>query len=155
MSSGRVAVALNPVLVGVPDDRLGGRADDQFLIQLRLGIDDDHFLAGPARIIDRLEPVVRDDRAFLGEPLGHLFLFGEEALGNEQREVGVDVAGVLEHAIEGPLHFLPKGVAGRLDDHAPADVGVLGQPGLLDDVDVPLGIILGAGRDLFGHVRSF
>ena len=88
-----------------------------------------------------LEPVVRDDGALLGEALGHLLFLGEEALGDEQREVGVDVAGVLEQAVEGALHLLPDGVAVRLDDHAAADVGVLGQPGLLDDVEVPLGIV--------------
>ena len=78
---------------------------------------------------DGLEPVVRDDGAFLGEALGHLLFLGEERLGNEQRKVGVDVAGVLEHAIEGALHLLPDGVAVRLDDHAAAHVGVLRQAG--------------------------
>ena len=92
-----------------------------------------------------LEPVVRDDGALLGEALGHLLFLGEEALGDEQREVGVDVAGVLEHAVEAALHLLPDGVAVRLDDHAAADVGVLGQPGLLDDVEVPLGVIRARG----------
>ena len=33
-----------------------------------------------------LEPIVRDDGAFLGEPLGHLLFLGEERLGDEQRE---------------------------------------------------------------------
>ena len=100
---------------------------------------------------DRLEPVVRDDGALLGEALGHLLFLGQERLGNEQREVGVDVAGVLEHAVEGPLHLLPDGVAVRLDDHAAADVGVLGQPGVLDDVEIPLRIVLRPRRDLLGH----
>ena len=77
-----------------------------------------------------LQPVVRDDGALLGEALGHLLFLGEEALGDEQREVGVDVAGVLEHAVEAALHLLPDGVAVRLDDHAAAHVGVLGQPGV-------------------------
>ena len=74
-------------------------------------------------------------------------------LGMKSGKVGVDVAGVLEHAIEGPLHLLPDGVAVRLDDHAAAHVGVLRQAGVLDDVEIPLGIILVAGSDLFRHER--
>ena len=99
-----------------------------------------------------LEPIVGDDGAFLGEALGHLLFLGQERLGDEQREVGVDVAGVLEHAVEGPLHLLPDGVAVRLDDHAAAHVGVLGQAGALDDVEIPLGVILGTRGDLLSHI---
>ncbi len=44
--------------------------------------------------------MVRDDGALLGEALGHLLFLGQEALGNEQGEVGVDVAGVLEETVE-------------------------------------------------------
>ena len=35
----QVAIALNPVLVRLPDDRLGGRPNDERLFELRLGID--------------------------------------------------------------------------------------------------------------------
>jgi hypothetical protein len=97
---------------------------------------------------------VRDDGAFLGEALGHLLFLGEEALGDEQREVGVRVPGVLEHPVEGPLHLLPDGIAVRLDDHAAADVAVLGQPGVLHDIEIPLRIILRPRRDLLGHDES-
>ena len=69
----------------------------------------------------------------------------QEAHRNEQREVGVLVPGLLEHRVEPPLHVLPDRVAPRLDDHAAADVGVLGQVGRLDDLLVPLGIVFGAG----------
>ena len=141
----QIAIALDPVLVGVPDDRLGGGPDDQRLFELGVGIDDQPF-AG-----DRLEPMMRDDGAFLGEALGHLLFLGEERLGDEQRKVGVDVAGVLEHAVEGPLHLLPDGVAVRLDDHAAAHVGVLRQAGVLDDVEIPLRVIVAAFGDRFGH----
>ena len=76
-----------------------GGPNDQRLFELGVGIDLD-ALAG-----DGLEAVVRDDGALLGEALGHLLFPGQERLGNEQREIGVDVAGVLEHAIEGALHL--------------------------------------------------
>ena len=36
----QVAVGMNPILVGVPDDGLGGRTDDEFFFQFGLGIDD-------------------------------------------------------------------------------------------------------------------
>src|SRR5262249_25945626 len=50
------------------------------------------------------------------------------------------------------LHPLPDGVAVRLDDHAAADVGVLGKSGALDDVEIPLRVVVGPFGDLFGHV---
>ena len=47
----------------------------------------------------------------------------------------------LNMPVQGALHLLPDRIAVRLDDHAAADVGVLGQPGTLHDVEVPLGIV--------------
>ena len=97
---------------------------------------------------------MRDDRAFLGEALDVLGLLLQVAQRNEQREVGVLVAGGLEHPVEQPLHVLPERVAPRLDDHAAADVGVLGEIGRPDDLLIPLGkILLARWRDgvLLGH----
>jgi hypothetical protein len=91
--------------------------------------------------------VVGDDRALLGEALDVLGLLLEERQRDEQREVRVDVAGVLEHAVEDPLHVLPQRVAPRLDHHAAAHRRVLGQVGGLDDLLVPLGVVVGAGGD--------
>jgi hypothetical protein len=84
------------------------------------------------------------------EALDVFGLLLQEALGDEEGEVGVDVPGVLEHAVEGPLHALPQGVAVGLDDHAAAHVGVLGEPGAVDDVEIPLRVVLGPARDLVG-----
>ena len=94
-----------------------------------------------------------DDGAFLGESLGHLLFAGQERFGNEEREISVDVAGVLEHAVEGRCMLFPDGVAMRLDDHAAAHVGVLGQAGALHDVEIPLGIILCTRRNLLSHIE--
>src|SRR5262249_542965 len=126
--------------VGVPDDRLGRRPDDQLLLQLRLGIHLDFAGVG-------LQPVVRDDGALLGEALGHLLFALKEALGDEQREIGVDGAGRLEGAVEAALHVLPEGVAVGFDDHTAADVGILGQPGAVDDVLIPLRVVGGSAGD--------
>jgi hypothetical protein len=93
------------------------------------------------------QPVVGDHRALLGEALDVRRLLLEERQRDEQREVRVDVAGVLEHAVEDPLHVLPQRVAPRLDHHAAAHRRVLGQVGGLDDLLVPLGVVFGAGGD--------
>ena len=93
-----------------------------------------------------LQPMVRHHRALLGEALDVLGLLLQEAHRDEQREVGVLVPGGLEHRVEPPLDVLPDGVAPRLDDHAAADVGVLGQVGGLHDLLVPLGVVFFAGR---------
>ena len=72
---------------------------------------------------------------------------GQEALRDEQREVGVLVAGVLEHLVERALHLLPDGVAVRPDDHAAAHRAVVGQLGPGDQLVVPGTEISGAGGE--------
>jgi hypothetical protein len=65
-----------------------------------------------------LELECGDDGALHREALDVLGLLREEALGDEQREVGVDVAGRLEAAVEVALDRLPDGVAlGRMTMH--------------------------------------
>ena len=49
------------------------------------------------------------------EPLDVLGLLEQQALGDEQREVGVDMPGGLEAVVELPLDLLPDGIAvGRM-----------------------------------------
>ena len=88
---------------------------------------------------------MRDDGAFLGEALDVFRLLLEIRQRDEEREVGVLVAGLLEHPIEDRLHPLPHRVAERLDDHASADRRLLGEIGRLDDLLIPLRVVLGAG----------
>ena len=107
-----------------------------------------------------LQPVMRDHRAFLGEAFHVLRFLREVAERNEEREVGVLVAGGLEHRIELPLHVFPDAVAPGLDHHAAAHVGVLGQIRRADDLLIPFGKIfvaarrdrgLGNGSGMIGH----
>src|SRR2546422_7138498 len=77
-----------------------------------------------------------------------LGLAREEALWDEQGEVGVLVPRRLEHRVQGALHQLPHAVAERPDDHAAADGRVIGQLRLLDDIGIPLAEVLRAWRDL-------
>ena len=82
----QVAIRLHPLGVHRADDRLAGRPDDQRLFEL----------ARPGRSLPsgaRLQPMMRDDRAFLGEALDVLGFLLQEAERDEQREVGVLVAG--------------------------------------------------------------
>ena len=129
----KVAPRLDPVLVGIPDDGLGGRAHDQFLFQLRIGIDH-HALA----VGRHLKAVVRNHGAFLGEPFHMLGFPAQERFGDEQREIGVHVSRFLEHLVKLVLHLLPDGIAIGLDDHAAADSRLLGQIGLHHQIVVPL-----------------
>ena len=76
-----------------------------------------------------LEAMMRDDGAFLGEALDVLGLLFQKAQRDEQREIGVLMAGLLEHPIEHALHVFPEGIAPRLDHHAAAHGGILGQIG--------------------------
>ena len=63
------------------------------------------------------------------------------------------VAGCLKAAVQLLLDQLPDTVAPRLDHHAAAGFRILGEVGGFDDLLIPLGEILGAGRGdggLFG-----
>ena len=84
----------------------------------------DH-LRGAVRLLLRLQAMMRDHGALRGEALGVLRLLLQIAQRDEQREVGVLVAGGLEHHVELALDVLPDAVAPRLDDHAAAHLGVL------------------------------
>ena len=133
---GQVAPGLDPLGVHVPDDGLRGRPDGQPFLELLLAAD-------------------RHPGHLGREALDVLGLLLQEALGDEQREIGVDVAGGLDPAVQEPLDVLPDGVAVRADDHHPLHRGVVGQLGLLDDLEVPAGKILGFGRDLADQALVF
>ncbi len=138
----QVAVRLDPLGVGRPDDRLRGGADDERLGELRGGRG-----AHPAICAD-LQAVMRDHGALLGEPFHVRRLFFQVADRDEEREIGVPVPRCLEERVELPLDRFPEAVAPRLDDHAAAHVGVLGQVRRADDLLVPFGeVFVAAGRD--------
>ena len=126
----QVAVALDPALEGVADDRLRRRPDDQRLLQFGLRI-------GLQLAVDLLQPVMGDDRHLLGEAFDVLGLPGDEAQGNEQREIAVLVAGFLDPPVERLLQQLPDAVAPRLDHHAAAHRRRLRQIRVADHVLVP------------------
>jgi len=118
---GQVAIALDPLRVLVPDDRLAGWANDQRLFELSFRVGDQSLTV---RI--GLQSVVGDHRALFGKPFDVLGFLLEERLGDEEREVGIDVPSLLEHIVESSLHEFPDGVAMGFDNHAPANVRILG-----------------------------
>src|SRR4026207_405713 len=102
------------------------------------------------RVAQRGPPADRDPGALGREALDVLLLALEQALRDEEREVGVDVAGLLDAPVHVALHVLPDAVAVGLDDHAALDRAVVGEVGLEHDVQVPLRVILGLRGDLLG-----
>jgi hypothetical protein len=77
-----------------------------------------------------------------------LALFHEQAFGNEQREVGVDVTGVFEPSVEPLLYELPDGVTVRTDDHAALHGRVIRELGTTNNIEIPTPEVLRLGRDL-------
>ena len=107
-----------------------------------------HFWYITPKIVSDVGPDDQPLFEVLGAALGHpghlrrealdvLGLLQQQALGNQQREVGVDVAGRLDPVVELPLDQLPDGVAVRPDDHEALDRRIVGQLGLADDVQIP------------------
>jgi hypothetical protein len=135
----QVAPRLDPARERGANDHFGGRADDQRLFELGLGVGDQ------AAVSVGLEAVVRDDGHFLGEPVDVLGLLLEVRERDEEREIAVFVAGRLDPVVEQALDPLPDAIAPGADDHAAADAGFLGEVGLGDDGLVPGGEIRLAG----------
>ena len=101
-------------------------------------------------------PRVRDIRDLRREAFDVLGFLGQQAVGDEQRKVRVDVSGRLDPRVERLLDQLPDRVAVRPDDHAALDRRVVGQLGSPHDVEIPAREILRTGCD-FGDetCRSF
>jgi hypothetical protein len=93
-------------------------------------------------VLALLESMVRDHRHLLGEALDVLGLLLEVAQRDEEREVGVDGARLLDRAIEGALHQLPDPVAPGPDHHRSADVVELRDLGVADHSLEPLREVL-------------
>ena len=144
----QIPIRLDPAGVGGTDDGLGGRTDNERLVQ---------FPGRHQFTVLLLEPVMGDDRTFLGESLDMLRFFFEKAERDEERKVSVHMPGRLEHDIKLTLHVFPDPPAPRLDDHAAAHIGIFRQVGGFDDLLIPLGKIVGAGRGdggLHGKLRD-
>lgn len=147
---GEVAVAGRPAREGCADNGFRRGADDEGFRELP---GRDHVCFSGGFILLGFQPVVGNYGAFRCKAfsmLGFLFQVGD---GDEQGEVGIGVAGVLEALVQVLLDEFPDGVAPRLDDHAAAHFGVFRHVGSLDDLLVPLGEVLGAGGGDCGLLR--
>ena len=95
---------------------------------------------------------MRDNGAFLGKAFRVFLFFFEKRFGNEQGKVRINMPGRFEHIVERPLHLFPDRVTVRLDDHAAADGRILSEVSTLDDLVVPLGIVLRSCWKPFCHI---
>ena len=144
----QIAVAFHPAGEGSTDDRLRSWTNHKRLGQFAGG---DH-LDRAIRLLLRFETMMRDHRTLGGETFGMLRLFFEITQRNQQREIGVHMAGGLELRIELALDVFPQAVTPRLDHHAAAHLGVLRHVGGTHDLLVPFGKIFVACRSDGGGV---
>ena len=77
-----------------------------------------------------LQAVVGHHCAFLGEAFHVFCLAAEEALGDEEGEVGILHACLLKHVVQHSLHLLPYSVTVRFDNHTSSHVSLLRKVGL-------------------------
>ena len=131
--NGQIAVALHPLGVHLADDGLRGRTDDQLFGEL-------------------LPACVRDDGDLGSKALDVLGLALQIALGDQQGEIGVLMAGRLETLIHLLLNDLPDGVTVGPDDHRALDGAIIDQLGLEHHVGIPLGKVLVHVRNLFDKI---
>ena len=128
----QVAVGLHDVGVVLAEERLAGGTHAQALLQF--------FVAA-----------VGHPRHFRRKALDVIFLFIEQAFGDEHRHADVLVSRRLEHPVQNMLHQFPNGIAVRTDHHTPFHAGVFDEFRFFDDVGIPLGKILVHGGDGLHH----
>ena len=129
---------MDPVFVGVPDDGLGSRTDDQLFVELGCWVD-----VNALAVFRSLETIVGHHGALLGEACHVLSLTREETLGDEHREICVLYTCLLKHLVELLLHLLPDGVAVWFDDHTTAYWRQFSEVGFHYQVVIPLAVVLG------------
>ena len=132
----QVAIRLNPIAEGFAYDRFRCGPDDKRLIQ---------FLAAG----------MRDDRQFRTEAFDMLRFPPDVTLRNEEREIGVLVAGLLEAPVQARFYGFPDFIAVGLDDDATTHRAGRCQVGSINNFVVPARKIFALGGDsLFGHFCS-
>jgi hypothetical protein len=119
----QIPVRADPLGHHLADDRLRGRPDDQRLLEL--------LAAG-----------VGDDRQLRRETLDVLGLALQVARRDQQREVGVEVTGLLDAPVDVGLQQLPHPVSVGADYHCAPDRAAVDQLALEDDLVVPGGEVL-------------
>src|SRR2546421_9707217 len=87
-----------------------------------------------------------DNRKLWRKSLDVVFLLVDEAAGNQHRKRHVLMAGGLESAVQRLLEGFPQGPAGGTEGHAAAHRRAGGGLGFEDQMVVPLGENLCAGR---------
>ncbi len=92
-----------------------------------------------------------DDSTLFGKTFDVLSFFRQKRLGDKEREIGVFVTCFFQHAVQGIAQFLPQGISIGTDDHRTAHWRVVCQLCASYNIDVPLGVIFGAGRDSVSH----
>ncbi len=88
---------------------------------------------------------------FRSEALHVLGLFFQKRVGYEQREIGVYVPGFLKPQIEMSLDIFPQGIPRRTHDHTSPDRSIIRKFRRLDNILIPLGIILFFGCYVSSH----
>ena len=96
---GQIAIALDPLCIGCADDGFGCRADDEGFFEFARGLQTAAWFG--------FEAMMGDDSAFLGESFDMFGFLFKETDRNEQREIGIDVAGRLESEIQLAVECFP------------------------------------------------
>ena len=143
----KVTPRFNPSLVGVPDDGLRSRTDDEFLFEFCGRI---HNHACSIRVFH--QTVMRHHGALFRKSLHVLGLPAEERLRNEKREICVLMPCFLEFPVQNMLHLFPDCIAVRLDYHTSSDCGTLRQISLHHKVVIPLRVILRPFCNFLCHI---
>ena len=135
---GQIAVAGGPAGESRTDDGFRSGPDDEGFRKLPGG---NHACLAGGFILLRFQPVVGDYGAFRGEAFGMLRFLFQIGDRNQEGEIGVRVAGVLEALVQVFLNEFPDGVTPWLDDHAATHCRLFSQISLNNQIIIPLTIV--------------
>ena len=133
--NGKVAVALHPLGEHRVDDRLGGGAKHQWLLEL-------------------FATRVRDHGRFRRKAFHVLRFLLQERFRNEQRKIRILMARRLELVVERALHALPDPIAVGANDHAALHGRIVRQLAAQHHLVVPRAEVRGARREFLAVSHS-
>ena len=144
----QIAPALHPTRKGSADHGFRCWPNHQRFFQFGIRINNQ-----PA-IFAFHQPMMRDNRHFLGKAFNMLGFLGEIAERNEQRKIAIFMAGRLDPLVHQILHPFPDAIAPRPHDHTATHTGFFGEIGFGNYLLVPSREIVSAGdgKSIFLHL---
>ncbi|OPZ11773.1 MAG: hypothetical protein BWZ06_01645 [Bacteroidetes bacterium ADurb.BinA261] len=108
----KIAIRLNPIFIGAPDNGFGSGTNHKFFFEFGFGIDNYATAVGCI-----FQTIMSNHSTFFSKTF-HMFGFATQIrFWNKKRKIGINMSGFFKHIVELSLHFFPNCITVRFDDH--------------------------------------